>query len=111
MMTTEQLELTPEVLLVKLASGEEIIGKVVELNEGASQVESPLVVVMRPDNSGGVSISFIPFMALAENDTVLLMRMHVQAIAKPKEETIKNYLRAIGDTLIETPPEKKILLS
>lgn len=99
-----------EVLLLKLTSGEEIIGKVLELDGNSSQVESPLIITLRPDREGNVSVNFTPFLPLAVNDTILLMRSHVVGIAVPTTDAIKNYSAMIGDTVVVVP-EKKIILS
>lgn len=99
------------VVLIKLSSGDEIIAKATELDSRYTEIKNPLMVVMKPKGKDEVEVSFVPFMALAEDDVVLILSAHIIAVAQPKDETIKGYLQSIGDVLIQTPPEKKILLS
>lgn len=98
------------VMLMKLASGEELICKALDGAEGEIVVKNPLVVFLDRNEAGQMNVGFAQFMVLAADQQVTINPLNVVAMANPEQSTIDNYLRIIGDTVIDVPPEKKILM-
>jgi hypothetical protein len=95
------------VLLLKLASGEEIVSKVME--EGTTMILiKPQQFVLQDDGRGGVSGGFAPFMPIAKSQIVNLVQRPI-AIGEPEDNVVESYLRAIGDKVVQTPSSKIIV--
>lgn len=101
-----------QVMLLKLTSGEEIICKVDDETSESSGIEisKPLVVFLDKGEDGRMNVGFAQFMVLAADAKVSLNGANVVGMAVPEQSTIDNYLRIIGDRVIDVPPEKSILL-
>jgi len=98
--------------IVKLSSGEEILGKVSDLEiEGRQliQVEKPAVVIIQPHptEEGKFNVALAPYAPYAEKSLVSIMPNHVVAIMSPVGNLIDEYNRVYGSSVI-MPQEKKI---
>jgi hypothetical protein len=95
------------VLIVKLASGEEIVSKVHE--EGTTLVLiKPRQFILRDDGKGGVVGGLAEFMPIAKGQVVNLVQRPI-AMAEPNDDLKNSYLRLIGDVVIETPNKSIII--
>lgn len=91
------------VLYLKLASGEEILGKVTENEDGTMTVEKPYAFLQQQDpQTGQIGGGFVPVMMLAHAHTITIVQRPL-AIAIPAEAHVDKYLRMIGDRVIQTP--------
>lgn len=98
-----------DVLVLKLASGEELISKTKELESDCLELFMPHAYIIQQDPKTGKNMSgLIPFMLLANNQTMILTQRPV-IIAEPSDEAKDAYLRMIGDIVVETPSKKIIL--
>jgi hypothetical protein len=90
------------VLLLKLASGEEVVSKVLE--EGSTMVLiQPRQFILQDDGRGGVRGGFVEFMPIAKASYINLVQRPI-AIAELTDEMVDAYLKIIGDKVIQTPP-------
>jgi hypothetical protein len=75
----------------KIATGEEIIARVVDENDQSYYVEKPLQMMIGPQGA-----QFAPFMFMARSDkTVNLNRSSIVADSSPAAELENQYLSAI----------------
>ena len=81
------------VQIVKLISGEEIIG---EFDDSTNVITSP--VVMIPVNNE--KIAFSPWMPYADNKSFTLKEEHIQVIAQPSKLIANEWSKAFGSGLV-----------
>jgi hypothetical protein len=108
----ETKKATAQLQIVKLSSGEEILGKVSDMDiEGRQliQVEKPAVVIIQPHptEEGKFNVALAPYAPYAEKALVSIMPNHVIAIMSPVANLIDEYNRVYGSGVI-VPKEKKI---
>lgn len=97
------------VLVLKLASGEELISKTKELENDCLELYMPHAYIIQQDPNTGKNLSgLMPFMLLAKNQSMILTQRPV-IIAEPSDEAKDAYLRMIGDIVIKTPKKEIIL--
>ena len=77
-----------ETVSIKLISGEEIIARLEEENSDYIKVSKPLTVSLGPQGLG-----MIPFVFLANTDTIKLNMNHVMVLATAKKEAADQYLQ------------------
>lgn len=111
-MSKEETKATTQLQIVKLSSGEEILGKVSDIDiEGRQliQVEKPAVVIIQPHptEEGKFNVALAPYAPYAEKALVSIMPNHVVAIMSPVANLIDEYNRVYGSSVI-MPKEKKI---
>ena len=90
-----------KISILKLASGEEIIGTVARSHDNVYTVNKPLMLVQTPQG-----LHFAPFLAMAKQDADVKI-YGVVAEAPPYEEAEANYLSAISG--IALPPKSGII--
>jgi hypothetical protein len=81
------------VKIVKLLSGEELIG---EFDEGTYTIKNP-VVMIPVDNQ---KIAFSPWMPYSEDKEFLLKETQVSVIATPSKTIANEYNRAFGSGIV-----------
>lgn len=77
-----------EIVSIKLISGEEIISKLEEENTDYIKVSRPLTVSLGPQGLG-----MIPFVFLAQAETIKLNMNHVMVLAPAKKDAADQYLQ------------------
>lgn len=101
-----------QVQILKLSSGEEIIGQVTDLVVEERQIivmEKPAVIVLQPtDNEGKFSIGLAPYVPYAVDNTIHLMPNHVIGVMQPTQQLLDEYNTHYGSSLI-TPKKKEII--
>ena len=91
------------VYTVKLNSGEELITKVVEVNDGYITISEPVSVA--PSQQG---IGLVPSMFTADPDKSVVLNTNSIAFYAPTEDGVK--MKYIQATTGITVPDKKIIL-
>jgi hypothetical protein len=93
----------PKPLVLKLASGEEVIGKVTEVfGSGDSfKVNRPVMIVQ-----ANQALHFAPFLVMANQDKDVTIN-NVVAYAEPSDDMERSYQSAISG--IELPPSGTII--
>ena len=87
-----------EVKVVKLVSGEELLGCVKEESAFQITLKHPFSLVMTPDGK----IASIPFMIYADLSEGMQIRMtHVLSIVTPRQDLIDSYERSISAILTQ----------
>lgn len=89
--------------ILKLSSGEEIIGNVTE-SESSYIIEKPAAIVFDHNNFG-----MIPFMPFTENHTVTFDKNLVPGIGIPAPELVSEYKRVYEPDAIIVPPKSIVI--
>jgi len=98
-----------KIVVVKLMSGQEFIGKVLNVNEQSISVAVPLTLqAMRneassPQGKASIGVGFIPFSWGAKAVSVNINREHVTAVMEPEDDLRNQYATITGDIVIATP--------
>lgn len=100
--------------IVKLSSGEEIIGEVTDVEvEGRTfiEIKTPAVIMLIPDqnNEQKFGIGLAPYAPYAEGGKVQIMPGHVVALMKPTASLLNEYNAAYGSGVVV--PEKPKLVT
>ena len=103
-----------EVQIVKLSSGEDIIGSVTEVNLEAGrmiQIEKPCYIMLRPkpDNEYEFVLGLTPYAPYAKDNIVPIMPTHVISIYSPSTDLLNEYNRSFGSGILV--PEDKVRAS
>jgi len=88
-----------EIKLIRLISGHEVLAKVVDSTPGILVLNQPVALVYQQSGPGQMSVGFAPFMPYAEGD-IPLERAVIAAIATPKDQMNKEYVRATSGIVI-----------
>lgn len=62
--------------VLKLTSGEEIIGKIINTDKGAIEMKSPMLLVPTQTEGGQVKVAFMPFAPYGDKDQVIGIYPH-----------------------------------
>lgn len=92
-------------ILVKLLTGEEIIGEALSENFGTQiNVKNAVRIVVIPDqlNPKSTQVALAPYLQFSEDKEVSLNRSLVIAIAKPLPEFVNQYNSLFGGIQIPT---------
>lgn len=84
------------VKIVKLVTGEEIIGEEIQSDSEGIVVKNPAVILMRQTPDGKFSIALAPYMAYAEFGRVFLYKNAVAADCEPDVQMVNEYNRIYG---------------
>lgn len=92
------------VIVTRLITGEEILGKAVLLKDESSscvKIENPtLISAVRNPNTGNVDVLMAPFAPLSEDKIVLIEKHHVVCQYSPVVEVVNKYNTMFGSGLI-----------
>ena len=98
-MLVEKKKPLPEIISVKLITGEEIIAKYVDLREGTLFISLPLSMVMaeNPENPTQTRVMFTPWMVSAGVDDIEIREQHILTMTQSRKDAAEQYLNAIKD--------------
>lgn len=99
-----------DITIVKLITGEEVLGEVESENETLIVLKNPVGVAVVRGQDGGPSVGFAPFPLHAEQKSgipVKLQKAHIVYSYVPDEPFIQNYDQLFGTGLVL--PNKKII--
>jgi hypothetical protein len=86
------------IICLKLVSGEELIGTLVNEEENCIVIKEVSAVVMmpNPENNGQFRMGLMPFLPYAETENFVLSKHAVVCNFKPSTEMVNNYNRKHG---------------
>lgn len=102
-----------DIVALRLVSGEEIVGKIGEVEGHSIQLFKPLVLGMQQQQNSQtgqveIGMAFAPFMlALADDDSVIISAENIITRIKAREEVRNSYIKSTSD--IEVPTKSTIL--
>ena len=89
-----------EIKIVRLQSGEEVMGKVVESDSGVT-ITDPAILLPAGDNRIGLA----PFMPYAAFTELTLKDRHIMFVLDPIEEFANQYTQAVSGLTIPSAAE------
>ena len=93
-----------EISTIKLASGEELVAKIMKIEDGMLIIKQPVSIA--PGQQG---MQLVPSMFTAELDKDVILYASAIALIAPTRSDVKtSYIKATSG--IDVPPEKKILV-
>ena len=86
------------IVALKLVTGEEIIAKFVEMENGILKVKSPLSMVMaeNPDNPTQTRVMFTPWMVAARVTTFEIREQFIVSLVEAREDAAIQYNQAVA---------------
>lgn len=94
------------VLVLKLSTGEEIIGDIANENEKEFQVNFALLLQYQMQDEGKLGFGFLPYAPLTNKDK-LVFKNQVVWLAPPAEGLLNAYKQATG--IVMTPSNKLLI--
>ena len=102
----------PQVQILKLSSGEEVIGKVTDIVIEERQIivlQKPAVIILQPtENDGKFSMGLAPYAPYAFENTIHIMPNHVIGVMQPTDQMKNEYDTHYGSEII-TPKKQSII--
>ena len=85
-----------DVKVLKLTTGEELISRMEENEDGFLILEKPMSIqTVAPNAAGQMGIGLVPWSVAGKTDKITLDNKHVMVILEPKREMETNYLSSI----------------
>lgn len=86
-----------KIICLKLASGEEVAGKLVDQNDDIIKLKDIASIVMMPGGGGGqVGLGLMPFLPYANDGAFEFNRKFVMVEFEPGVDMLNNYNRMFG---------------
>ena len=95
-----------DVILIKMINGEEIVGKIKKEDEETVTVEKPAIVMLTPNQTGGVQVQMGPYSMFTEKP-ISLNKQAIMYIAEPNTELENSYNSNFGSGIVM--PEKTLI--
>lgn len=95
--------------LIRLTTGEEIMGEILVRDDKIVQVKNPVRIVVMPSKTDpkNPSVAFAPFIQWSDDKELTLNANHVITTATPISEFVNQYNGMFGGLVI--PPASKII--
>lgn len=94
--------------IIRLATGEEIIGEVMKETDKVLSVKNPVRILVIPTaDQNNPKVGFGPFTQWTEEKELTLNRQHVTFMATPINEFVNQYTAMFGGLVV--PPASKII--
>jgi len=82
-----------DILAAKLVSGEEIVAKVIEVNDKEFVIVRPMAMTIVPQGNSA-TVAFMPWtLGIAEDAKIRLVRTQIIAYSKARKEAADGYIR------------------
>lgn len=94
--------------ILRLSTGEEILGEVAEENSSSLKIKNPVRVIVVPSKAdpNNPSVAFAPFIQWSDDKVLTLNANHVITTATPITEFINQYNGMFGGLVV---PQTKII--
>lgn len=96
-----------DVTVFKMISGEEVMGKIIEEQDGFYMVKEPASIHMTDQGGGKVGVGIAPYMPYAKEKKIQVNKLAVAAVGTAADEMEAEYERIFGHGLIT--PKKGII--
>lgn len=99
---------TDNIKIIRLMTGEEIIGEIMNDTDKVLSVKNPVRVLVIPTaDQNNPKVGFGPFTQWSEEKELTLNKSHVTFIATPINEFVNQYTAMFGGLVV--PPASKII--
>ena len=93
-----------DVTVFKMISGEEVMGKIIEEQDGFYMLKQPASIMMTDQGGGKVGVGIAPYMPYAKEKQIQINKLAIAAVGSAADELEAEYQRIFGHGLI-TPPK------
>lgn len=85
-----------DIVTIKLASGEEIVGRLVERSADSIYLAKPVMIIMQPINAKEMGLQFHPVLGSVSNDSHVQFSIAMLSIrpVKTGDDVTRNYIQA-----------------
>lgn len=99
-----------KIRLLKLVSGNTVLGNVLRIND-LYEISQPMEVLVIPDQSRQrTTITFMDFIPASVSEKVYIHRDHVICTANAAKDVLELYDKVTNPSTVVQPPEKQLLL-
>ena len=95
------------VIAIKLMSGEELVGELVEETETSIVFKNPLAVMLQQTPEGDLKVGFVPFAPYLGKNPVLTLGRESLIFMEEVDERMKNQYNSVFGGIV-TPPKQII---
>jgi hypothetical protein len=95
------------VIYIKMMNGEEVIGKVKTEDEDTVTLEKPAIVMLVPNETGGVGVQMGPYSMLTDKP-IAISKQALLFIAEPTSDLLNSYNANFGSGII-VPPKQGLI--
>ena len=89
------------VRVLKLITGEEVMARVTEGNNGLITLDKPMTLQAVPTNQQGqMGFALVPWLMSGKSDTITISTDHIIAQDDPQAQAEKNYLSQISGLVL-----------
>lgn len=86
-----------KIVCLKLSSGEEVVGKLIERHNDFIQLKDVASIIMMPGGqSGQVGLGLMPFLPYSDDKTFSFYRSFIMVDFDPNTDMLNNYNRMFG---------------
>ena len=96
-----------DVTVFKMISGEEVMGKIIEEQDGFYMIKEPASIQMTDQGGGKVGVGIAPYMPYAKEKKIQINKLAVAAVGSAAEEMSAEYERIFGHGLVM--PKKSLI--
>jgi len=90
-----------DVKILKLITGEEVMARVTEGNNGLITLDKPMTLQAVPTNQQGqMGFALVPWLMSGKSDTITISTDHIIAQDDPQAQAEKNYLSQISGLVL-----------
>jgi hypothetical protein len=89
---------------IKISTGEDLIGDITHTEQGVT-IESPLMIVVVPNQQGQYGVGLAPYMIFSAQKAFTFKNENVLMEFEPADELRNDYNRITGKGIIVTKPK------
>ena len=112
MLVIKKINLDGKIIAAKLISGEEIMAKLISVDDGVVHLNNPVsyVMNMNPDNPEQGEVMFAPWMlGIDMGSSIEIDEKHILYMGVASSDATSKYIEAIGETTIHNNKETIIM--
>jgi hypothetical protein len=100
-----------DIVTIKLSSGEEIVGKLVNRAIDSISLAKPIKISIQPVNQNQVGLAFVPFLGSVHDATIVFpFSGMVSRPVKTGEDVTRNYIQATTGIVTATAEQSGLIL-
>jgi len=89
-----------DVTVFKMISGEEVMGKIIDEQDGFYMIKEPASIHMTDQGGGKVGVGIAPYMPYAKEKKVQINKLAIAAVGSAADEMEAEYERIFGHGLV-----------
>ena len=100
-----------EIVTIKLCSGDEVVGKLVDRNTDGISLAKPIKIAIQPVSQNQVGLAFVPFLGSVSDETIVFPYSGmVSRPVRTGDDVRSNYQQATSGLVTATPEQQAGIL-